>query len=103
MATLEQLLDEVDASAAEIVELERQMIQIPTVNTGQMPTGDETPLAEFIQDWFHEEGITDTQILARDPERGNIIAVYPGSEPKCRLMLMSHTDTVPVEDVSKWS
>ena len=49
MPTLEQLLDEVDASAAEIVELERQMIQIPTVNTGQMPTGNETPLAEFIR------------------------------------------------------
>ena len=67
MPTLEQLLDEVDASAAEIVELEREMIQIPTVNTGQMPTGNETALAEFIRDWFHDEEITDTQILARDP------------------------------------
>lgn len=103
MPTLEQLLDEVDASAAEIVELERQMIQIPTVNTGQMPTGNETPLAEFIRDWFHDEGVTDTQILARDPERGNIIAIYPGSESRCRLMFMSHTDVVPVEDYSKWS
>ena len=103
MPTLEQLLDEVDASAAEIVELERQMIQIPTVNTGQMPTGNETPLAEFIEDWFHAEGITDTQILARDPERGNIIAVFPGVEDRCRLMFMSHTDVVPVEDESKWS
>ena len=102
MATLQQLLDEVDASAAEIVELEREMIQIPTINTGVMPTGDETPLAEFIRDWFHQEGITDTQILARDPERGNIIAVYPGDEPRTRLMLMSHTDVVPVEDYAKW-
>ncbi len=102
MPTLQQLLEEVDASAAEIVELERQMIQIPTINTGVMPTGDETPLAEFIQDWFHQEGITDTQILARDPERGNIIAVYPGDEPRTRLMFMSHTDVVPVEDYSKW-
>ncbi len=103
MATLEQLLDEVDASAAEIVELERRMIQIPTVNTGQMPTGNETDLAEFVRDWFHGEGINDTQILARDPERGNIVAVYPDAEQRCRLMFMSHTDVVPVEDASKWS
>lgn len=102
MPNLNQLLDEVDASAAEIVELERDMIKIPTVNTGVMPTGNETPLAEFIQNWLHQEGITNTQILARDPERGNIIALYNGDQQHARLMFMSHTDVVPVEDESKW-
>lgn len=102
MPDLKQLLDEVDASAAEIVELERDMIKIPTVNTGVMPTGNETPLAEFIQNWFHQEGITNTQILARDPQRGNIIVLYNGDQPHARLMFMSHTDVVPVEDETKW-
>ncbi len=103
MTTLNQLLEQVDASAAEIVELERQMVKIPTVNSGVMPTGDETPLAEFVRDWLHAEGITETQILARDPKRGNIVAVYPGDKARTRLMFMSHTDVVPVEDETKWS
>ena len=103
MTELQELLDEVDASAAEIVELERDLVQIPSVNTGRMPTGNETPVAEYVRDWLNVESITDTRILARDPDRGNIIAVYPGDAPKTRLMLMSHTDVVPVEDESKWS
>ena len=103
MAELQDLLDEVDASAAEIVELERELVRIPSVNTGLMPTGNETPVAEYVRDWLNAESITDTKILARDPERGNIIAVYPGHQPKTRLMLMSHTDVVPVEDYSKWT
>lgn len=103
MVELQQLLDEVDASAAEIVELERDLVRIPSVNSGTMPTGNETEVAEYVRDWLNQESITDTRILARDPERGNIIAVYPGSEPKTRLMLMSHTDVVPVEDESKWT
>lgn len=103
MTQLQDLLDEVDASAAEIVELERDLVRIPSVNTGAMPTGNETPVAEYVRDWLYTESITDTRILARDPDRGNIIAVYPGDSPKTRLMLMSHTDVVPVEDESKWS
>ena len=103
MVALQDLLDEVDASAAEIVELERSLVRIPSVNTGTMPTGNETAVAEFVQQWLNAESITDTQILARDPARGNIIAVYPGSEPTTKLMLMSHTDVVPVEDESKWT
>ena len=103
MVKLQQLLDEVDASAAEIVELERDLVRIPSVNTGVMPTGNETAVAVYVRDWLNEESISDTRILARDPERGNIIAVYPGSEPKTKLMLMSHTDVVPVEDESKWT
>ena len=42
-----------------------------------MPTGNETEVAEFIRDWLGNEGIS-SEILARDPARGNIIAVYPG-------------------------
>lgn len=103
MVALQDLLDEVDASAAEIVELERSLVRIPSVNSGTMPTGNETAVAEFVQEWLNAESITETEILARDPERGNIIAVYPGMEPGTKLMLMSHTDVVPVEDESKWT
>ncbi len=101
MGTLQTLIDQADDAVDEIVELEQELVRIPTVNTGFMPTGDETRVAEFCRDWMANEGI-ESEILARDPERGNIIAVMPGDDPKTRLMLMSHTDVVPVEESSKW-
>ena len=95
------MLDQVDGLTQEIVELEQALVRIPSVNTGAMPTGNETPVAEYIRDWLGNEGIS-SEILARDPERGNIIAVYSGDLPRTRLMLMSHTDVVPVEEAEKW-
>ena len=85
------MLEQVDGLTQEIVELEQALVRIPSVNTGAMPTGNETEVAEFIRDWLGNEGIS-SEILARDPARGNIIAVYPGELPRTRLMLMSHTD-----------
>ena len=102
MPDLQSLLNEVDSCVDEIVRLEQELVRIPSVNTGFMPTGNETPVAEYCRDWLAREGI-ESKILARDPERGNIIAVMPGDEPGTRLMFMSHTDVVPVEDESKWN
>ena len=97
MADLQSLIAEVDSHVDEIVKLEQDLVRIPSVNTGFMPTGDETPVAEYCQKWFANEGI-DSKILCRDPQRGNLIAVMPGDKSKTRLMLMSHTDVVPVGD-----
>jgi acetylornithine deacetylase/succinyl-diaminopimelate desuccinylase-like protein len=102
MPSLQSLLDQVELATNEIVELERALVRIPSVNTGFMPTGGETAVAEFIRDWLGGEGFS-SEILARDPDRGNIISVYPGDDDDTRLMLMSHTDVVPVEDESKWN
>ena len=66
-----------------------------------MPTGDETPVCEYIRDWLAEDGI-ESEILGRTPERGNIIARIEGSNPEAGLMFMSHTDVVPVEEEEKW-
>ena len=101
MPSLQTMLEQVDGLTQEIVELEQALVRIPSVNTGAMPTGNETAVAEFIRDWLGNEGIS-SEILARDPARGNIIAVYPGELPRTRLMLMSHTDVVPVEEAEKW-
>ena len=101
MPSLQALLEQVDRSVDEIVDLEQSLVKIPSVNTGFMPTGNETAVAEFCRDWLAGERI-ESQILGRDPERGNLIAVLPGRRDRTRLMLMSHTDVVPVENVSKW-
>ena len=101
MTTLQSLLDDVDLAVDEIVKLEQELVRIPTVNTGFMPTGNETKAAQFCQDWLSNEGI-ESEILSRDPARGNVVATLPGDLPGTRLMFMSHTDVVPVEDSSKW-
>lgn len=66
-----------------------------------MPTGNETAVAEYARDWLAEDGI-ESEILGRDPDRGNLIARMEGRSGKAGLMFMSHTDVVPVEDESKW-
>ena len=101
MPSLEELFAQVDAQRDEIIALEQALVRIPSVNTGFMPTGDETPVCEYIRDWLAEDGIQ-SEILGRTPERGNIIARIEGSNPDAGLMFMSHTDVVPVEEEEKW-
>ena len=57
MPTLEELFAQVDAQREEIIALEQALVRIPSVNTGFMPTGDETPVCEYIRDWLAEDGI----------------------------------------------
>ena len=76
MPSLQSLLDKVELATSEIVELEQALVRIPSVNTGFMPTGGETVVAEFVRDWLDGEDFA-SEILARDPDRGNIISVYP--------------------------
>ncbi len=101
MPNLEELFAQVDAQRDEIIALEQALVRIPSVNSGFMPTGDETPVCEYIRDWLAEDGIQ-SEILGRTPERGNIIARIEGSNPEAGLMFMSHTDVVPVEEEEKW-
>ena len=101
MPTLEELFAQVDAQREEIIALEQTLVRIPSVNTGFMPTGDETPVCEYIRDWLAEDGI-ESEILGRTPERGNILARIEGRNSDAGLMFMSHTDVVPVEEEEKW-
>ena len=101
MPTLEELFAQVDAQRDEIIALEQTLVRIPSVNTGFMPTGDETPVCEYIRDWLAEDSI-ESEILGRVPNRGNIIARIEGSNSDAGLMFMSHTDVVPVEEEEKW-
>ncbi|MCY4577627.1 MAG: M20/M25/M40 family metallo-hydrolase [Chloroflexi bacterium] len=101
MPSLEELFAQVDAQREEIIALEQALVRIPSVNSGFMPTGDETPVCEYIRDWLAEDGIQ-SEILGRTPERGNIIARIEGTNSDAGLMFMSHTDVVPVEEEEKW-
>jgi acetylornithine deacetylase/succinyl-diaminopimelate desuccinylase-like protein len=98
---LEELLDQVEGSRQEIVALEQALVRIPTVNTGVMPTGNETALCHDLQDRLAAEGIA-SDVLESAPRRGNLLATLPGEQGGASLLFLSHTDVVPVEDESKW-
>ncbi len=101
MVSLEKLLQTVDESENEIVQLACDLIRFPTVNTGVMPTGDELPLAEFLQSRLAAEGIESDLFKSAD-RRANLVARLPGRQGKPRLLYMAHTDVVPVENASQW-
>ena len=101
MPNLDQMLQQIDDLEDELVALEQALVKIPSVNTGFMPTGDETPVCNYISDWLSMVGI-ESEILESSPNRGNIIANIEGSSGKIGLLFMSHTDVVPVEDEDKW-
>ena len=101
MQNYDSLFSQVDSLRDEIIELERSMVQIPTINTGVMPTGNETALCDYVHNWLSLEGIT-SEIIESAPGRGNLIARVEGDSSDAGLMFMSHLDVVPVEDESKW-
>ena len=101
MPDLQSLLDQVDEIRDEIVALEQDLVRIPTVNTGAMPTGNETEACQYIEKWLAEDGIA-SETIESAPDRGNLIARLEGSSGKAGLMFMSHLDVVPVEEEEKW-
>jgi acetylornithine deacetylase/succinyl-diaminopimelate desuccinylase-like protein len=80
----------------EAVDLLQQLLRLNTVN----PPGNETLAAELLRDYLEANGV-EVQLLARTPERANLVArLRGGSGPS--LCFLSHTDTV-VADPAEWS
>lgn len=102
MQTLDALLSQVDAARDDIVRLEQDLVRIPSVNTGFMPTGNETAVCEYISDWLRAEGV-ESEIIESAPGRGNIVARLKGRSGQAGLMFMAHLDVVPIEDEAKWT
>ncbi len=98
---LAELLAQVDQSYDDLLSLHRGLVQIKSVNTGVMPTGNETETADYARQWLEQEGIP-SEILESEHGRGNLIANLPGKSGQNKLLFMSHLDVVPVEDESKW-
>lgn len=102
MTLVENLLQTVDEAENEIVQLLCDLISIPSVNTGMMPTGDELPVCELLQAKLAENDIEST-ILPSAENRANLVARLQGGAGQPRLLYMAHTDVVPVEDESEWT
>lgn len=91
-----------DQSKDELIELLQDLVRVPSINTGVMPTGDETPACEVIQAKLAQAGI-DSEILESAPNRGNLIARLRGTGEGQSLLMMGHVDVVPVEDPDQWT
>ena len=79
----------------EAVELLQRLIRLDTVN----PPGNETLAAECLRDYLAAQGV-ETELLARDPGRANLVARLRGGDGPT-LAFLCHTDTV-VADASEW-
>jgi acetylornithine deacetylase/succinyl-diaminopimelate desuccinylase-like protein len=73
------------------------LIRIDTTN----PPGHETPAAVFLQWFLEREGVA-CELVAKDPDRANLVARIPGSGEGPSLTLLGHTDVVPA-DATAWS
>jgi acetylornithine deacetylase/succinyl-diaminopimelate desuccinylase-like protein len=101
MPDLTALLASVDAARDEIVAFLQDMVRIQTINAGaRAETGNETPACDLLASKLEPAGIS-FEVHESAPRRGNLIA-HLGSSGGKRLLLMSHTDVVPVEDESLW-
>jgi acetylornithine deacetylase/succinyl-diaminopimelate desuccinylase-like protein len=80
----------------EVTELLRELIRVDTTN----PPGNETEAGELLRDYLGDHGV-ETELIARVPERANLIArIRGGNGP--RLLFLSHTDVV-LADPSEWN
>jgi len=75
----------------------RDLIRLDTSN----PPGDETRVANYLKAVADKEGIP-AELLGDDPQRLNFIARLRGSGKQRPLLLMAHSDVVPV-DRSQWT
>ena len=80
----------------EILKHYRSLIQIDTSN----PPGNESKAADYLKKVLEAEGIP-TKMFSLDPSRANLVARLRGSGSKRPLLILAHTDVVPVQR-EKW-
>jgi acetylornithine deacetylase/succinyl-diaminopimelate desuccinylase-like protein len=80
----------------EATTLLRELLRIDTSN----PPGRETPAAILLKDYLERAGVA-CELVARVPERANLIARIPGTGEGPSLAFMGHTDVVPA-DAEDW-
>src|SRR5262249_26909416 len=80
----------------EAIGLTRDLIRVDSSN----PPGNETPAAMVLRNYLEANGI-ECELVARDPDRANLVARIPGTGTGPSLALVGHTDVVPA-DAQDW-
>jgi len=81
---------------AEILKHFRALVQLDTSN----PPGNERRAVEYLKSVLDAEGIP-SKTFALDPNRPNLVARIKGNGSKRPLLILAHTDVVPVQR-DKW-
>jgi acetylornithine deacetylase/succinyl-diaminopimelate desuccinylase-like protein len=81
----------------EVVELLQRLLQTNTVN----PPGDEEPAASILEAYLSDAGV-EVRMLVSPGGRTTLIGRVPGPRDRPALVLLSHSDVVPVEETN-WS
>ena len=81
---------------ADILRYFRALVQIDTSN----PPGNERKVVEYLRSVLDKEGIP-SQTFALDPNRPNLVARLKGNGSARPLLMLAHTDVVPVQR-DKW-
>jgi acetylornithine deacetylase/succinyl-diaminopimelate desuccinylase-like protein len=80
----------------EVTDLLQRLIRVDTTN----PPGNETAAAELLRDYLEAAGI-ECELIAKVPERANLVARIPGGDG-ASLLFLGHTDVV-LADPAEWS
>ena len=80
----------------EVTDLLQRLIRIDTTN----PPGNETAAAELLREYLEASGVA-CELIARTPERANLVARIPGDGGPS-LLFLSHTDVV-LADPAEWT
>ena len=80
----------------EVTDLLQRLIRIDTTN----PPGNETAAAELLREYLEASGVA-CELIARTPERANLVARIPGDGGPS-LLFLSHTDVV-LADPGEWT
>jgi acetylornithine deacetylase/succinyl-diaminopimelate desuccinylase-like protein len=80
----------------EVTDLLQRLIRVDTTN----PPGNETAAAELLRDYLEASGL-DCELIAKVPERANLVARLPGGDGPS-LLFLGHTDVV-LADSAEWS
>lgn len=81
-------------SAPDVIEITQRLVRTPSTNPG----GDESAVADLIQQVLGELGLPAAEVLALDPRRPNLRCTLDFGSGGKHLVLSGHIDTKPVGD-----
>ena len=79
----------------EVLEVARALIRFDTSNAPGLP-GNETLAAAYLHEYLTGAGV-DCELVARDPNRANLVARIPGTGAAPSLAFVGHLDVVPAD------
>ncbi|MFN3286628.1 MAG: M20 family metallopeptidase [bacterium] len=91
-----------EVDPAQVVELARRLIRIPSVVRPGDPRANEAQVAAFLAEELERRGWT-VSVQEAAPGRPNVVADWDTGEPGFGLIVEGHTDVVTEGDRSAWS